>query len=1004
MVAPHNPPPIHWSFSNSVLIPTAMSFARRVARPLLAALPLFALAVAPVLSSAAEARTARSAATAPARTRPAPRSDATTPWLYRGSDVPQDKEWSFGELPNGLRYAVRHNGVPPGQVSIRVRVDAGSLNEAESERGYAHLIEHLVFRQSKWLGDGEAIAAFQRLGATFGSDTNAETTPTATTFKIDLPEASPVNLDEAMRDLSGMVTAPTLSDANIHADLPIVLAEKRERGGAEARVQDTVREVLYAGQPLASRAPIGTDAALAGARAETVRAFHDRWYRPENTVVILAGDRPVAEMAALVSKWFGGWTVAGAHVPTPSFGDPVAPANALRGPGGAVGEARVLMEPDLPRSIQVATLRPWRKVDDTIAYNQGLMIDQISQAIINRRLETRARAGGSFLMAQVNQQDVSRSTDATYVSITPLTADWQAALKDVRGVIADALATPPSKDEIEREVAEMNVAFASSVEQRDLQPGSRVADDIVQAVDIRETVAAPETVQSIFQKSIPLITPAAVLAHTRQLFSGTVTRAVMITGKPGEGDDAALRAALAAPVAPDAKARAASKPVSFADLPPVGAPGQILADNPIGLGEISQVDFANGVKALIWPSGDEPGRVTVKVRFGAGYRAFASGDAPYITLGSMALPGSGMATLGQEELDRISTGRKMGFNFQIDDSDFTFSADTRQADLADQLYLFAAKFAMPRWDPAPVVRAKAAARLQYDGLGISPGGVLARDLKFYQHGQDPRYRTPTPAELEAATPAGFRQVWEPILATGPIEVQVFGDIDKAKTIEALTRTFGALATRPPVAPTTLAAVPPLPAGGGAPIVVTHRGDANQAAAIVSWPTGGGMAGVHESRQLQVLSDLFTNRLLDRMREKLGASYAPQVMNSWPVDLASGGAMTALAQLQPKDVDTFFATADEIAADLVARPASSDELGRVIEPLRQQITRSATGSAFYMYQLEGATEDPSRIGAIRSIMQDYTITDPAVIQALARRYLIKDKAWRLAVVPDGKAGR
>ncbi len=972
----------------------AMPHPFRAARSLIALLPLVALVAAPVAEAKAPVRTAAAAA---------PAKPYTGPWLYRGSDVPQDKEWTFGELPNGLRYAVRHNGVPPGQVSIRVRVDVGSLYERERERGYAHLLEHLVFRQSKYLADGEAIPAWQRLGATFGSDTNAETTPTGTTFKIDLPEATAVSLDESMKYLSGMVTEPTLSDANIKSDVPIVMAEKRERGGAASRVQDTMREVLYAGQPLATRAPIGTDAALLAARQDAVRAFHARWYRPENTVVVLAGDRPPAELAALVAKWFGGWSVGAAREPAPSFGDPVAPAAAARPfPGGApVGETRVLAEPDLPRAISWATLRPWRPVNDTIAYNQGLMIDQIGQAVINRRLETRARSGGSFLLAQVNQQDVSRSADATFVSVTPLTADWKAALRDVRAVIADALARPPSKEEIAREVAEMEVAFASSVEQRGLQPGSKVADDIVSAVDIRETVASPETVRAIFRRSIPLITPAAVLQHTRQLFAGTVTRAVMTTLAPGEGADADLRAALLAPVAADPAARTDAKPISFAQLAPVGEPGPAPTRTPTGVAGIEQLDFANGVKALVWPSSDEPGRVTVKVRFGAGYRAFTPADAPYIMLGGMALPGSGMGALGQDDLDRISTGRKMGFNFAIDDADFTFSADTRQADLADQLYLFAAKFAMPRWDAAPVLRAKAAARLQYDGLATSPGGVLQRDLRFYQHGQDPRYATPTPAQLEAANPEGFRKVWEPILASGGIEVQVFGDIDPVKTAEALRRTFGALPARTPLAPAVLAATAPVPAGGAAPISVAHHGDANQAAALVSWPTGGGMAGVRTGRKLEILTNLFTNRLLDRMREKLGASYAPQVMSSWPVDLPNGGAITALAQLQPGDVPTFFTAANEIAADLVANPPTADELARVTEPLRQQITRAATGSAYFMYQLEGATADPSRFAAIRSLLQDYTVTTPAEMQALAARYLAPAAAWRLAVVPGAK---
>ena len=84
-----------------------------------------------------------------------------------------------------------------------------------------------------------------------------------------------------------------------------------------------------------------------------------------------------------------------------------------------------------------------------------------------------------------------------------------------RQVIADALARPPSQEEIAREVAEINVTFESQVEQRTLLPGGRLADDLVQALDIHETVAAPEVVLDIFRRSIPLITPQAILDHSR---------------------------------------------------------------------------------------------------------------------------------------------------------------------------------------------------------------------------------------------------------------------------------------------------------------------------------------------------------------------------------------------------------------------------------------------------------------------------------------------------------
>lgn len=927
-------------------------------------------------------------------------ADSQDPWLYRGSDIPRDKEWHFGEMKNGLRYAVRSNGVPPGQVSIRIRVDAGSLYETESERGYAHLLEHMLFRQSKYLAEGAAIAAFQRLGATFGSDTNAVTTTTQTVFKLDLPNATPAALDETFKLMSGMVTAPALSASNLKLDLPIVLAEMRERGGAAKRVQEAMQDVFYAGQPLAVREPIGTMESLTAATPDSVRKFYSRWYRPDNVTVIVAGDADPATLEGYVLKWFGEWAGKGPKSPAPSFGQPVAPAGT--DPANPVAETRVLIEPDLPPSLMYAILRPWKQVTDNIVYNQGLMTDAIAQAIINRRLETKARLGGSFLTASVEQEDVSRSADATFVSVTPLGDNWQAALRDVRAVIADALTRAPTQAEIDREVAELDVAFQVPVEQQRILPGSKLADDLVNALDIRETVAAPDDVLRIFRDSRPLFTPEAVLAHTKTLFTGAVTRGMFTVQKQGVATDAALRTALAEPVQADARIRLAAEapPVSFDKLPAIGTPTKA-ADTPTGLLEIQQLAFPNGVKALLWPVAEEPGRVKVKVRFGGGYRAVDAKDAPYIALGEFALVGSGVATLGQEELDRIATGRKMGFEFGVQDATFELSAETRPQDLADQLYLFAAKLDLPKWDVNPFLRAKAATKIKYDTYASSPQGVLTRDLQFYQRGKDPRFATPTPAEIEATTPEGFKRVWAKALAQGPVEVQIFGDFDKAAATAALERTFGALKPRQPAPSTAQVAAVAVPPPSDVPIVLRHHGDQNQAAAVISWPTGGGSIGIPESRQLEILTQLFTNRLLDAVRERLGVAYSPYVFSTWPVDMQAGGSITAMAQLDPKSVSVFFQTADEIAQDLISNPPTADELARVTEPLRQQVTRAASSTAFFMSQLEGATSDPSRIGTVRTVLTDYTETTPEKMQALAARYLGKDNSWRLEVMPEAK---
>ncbi|WP_197470503.1 pitrilysin family protein, partial [Erythrobacter sp. HI0019] len=149
----------------------------------------------------------------------------------------------------------------------------------------------------------EAIPTWQRLGATFGSDTNAETSPTHTVFKLDLPNVDAGKLAESMKLLSGMVRSPVLSDANVQAEVPIVLAEKRERGGPAERAGNASREVLFAGQRLATRSPIGTEATLGAATGASVSAFYRRWYRPENTVVVAAGDIDPQQLAAEIEAW-----------------------------------------------------------------------------------------------------------------------------------------------------------------------------------------------------------------------------------------------------------------------------------------------------------------------------------------------------------------------------------------------------------------------------------------------------------------------------------------------------------------------------------------------------------------------------------------------------------------------------------------------------------------------------------------------------------------------------
>ncbi|MEO6388693.1 MAG: insulinase family protein [Croceibacterium sp.] len=959
------------------------------------ALLLLSTVPAEAQQAAIPSKVAAPAAAAPQYTQP------DDPWIYHGTDIPIDKQWLFGATPNGVRYAVRNNGVPPGQVSIRIRIDAGSLYEEDSEQGLAHLIEHLTFRQSKYLANGEAIPHFQRLGASLGNDTNAQTTPTQTVYQLDLPNATDATLEDSIRVFAGMIEEPALSPANVTAEVPIVLAERRERSGPEQRIADATRRVFFAGQRLSMRNPIGEMSTLQAATSASVKAFHHRWYRPENTTVVVVGDADPARLAGLVEQYFGSWQVAGTHTLAPDFGYPVAPRGA--NPANPVGETGVLVETGQPRGLTYAYLRPWHQVTDNIEYNRGLLIDSIAEAILNRRLEARARVGGSYLYAQVQQDKVSRSDDATYVAFAPLTKDWQTPLAEVRAVIADAIAEPPSQAEIDRELADFDVVFANTVEQSRIQAGSKLANDIVNAADIREAVASPETVLEVFRSMHDRFNPAEIHAHTKALFEGEVIRALYLTPEAGEATEAALRQAMLEPVVSDDHARTQVAAIKFSDLPPVGTPTQPLLREAVGIfntGDVEQVEFANGVRALLWPTQNEPGRATVRVTFGAGRLGLTPDEGAYATLGQLALVSSGLGPIGQDQLELLTAGRKIGFTFGIEDGHFTFEGQTRAEDVPDQLYLFAEKLAAPRWDAAPFERAKASALLSYDSYAGSAEGVVNRDVDWLLHGRDPRFATPGPDALQQTSAAGFQKVWSRLLAQGPVEVDVFGDFDRETVVASLSRTFGALAPREPVS--SIVPFASFPAANATPQVLTHHGEPDQAAAVISWPTSGGSAALPESRKVEMLAEIFSNRLLDALRERLGASYSPFVSSTWPLDTNGGGNLLALAQLPPAQVPAFFEEAGKIADDLAATGPTADELGRVTEPTRQLLQRAQTGHTFWLNQLQGGALDSNRIAQLPTIFSDYTQVTPEEIRALAARYLGSRGGYRVAIMPEAAA--
>jgi zinc protease len=912
-----------------------------------------------------------------------------TNWFYRGSDIPPDPAWIFGTLPNGLHYAVRRNALPAGQVSIRLRMDVGSLMERNEERGWAHFIEHMVFRGTAASGDGEARETWQRLGASFGSDTNASTQPTQTVFQLDLPHADRASLDTSLKLLDGMADTASFDPKIFEAERGVVLAEYGRRTELSVELGDLTRSLFYAGLTFADRNTIGTEATLKAATPAGLRAFYERWYRPERATLVMVGDADPALMEALIADHFGGWRGTGPAPREPDYGRiaGVSEPTALLAYAGA------------PHLATLGWVRPYRPMPHTKATEEIDLARVIARRILNRRLEAKARTDGAFLSASVGADRSTHVADYTQLQVMAREGRWQEALNQAFGIVADARATPPSDAEIARELKNIRAAAIANVEGEATIRSQQRASRLIEAIDDDGIISGTRQTLALLGELAPKMTPEAVEAAMRGLFEGTGPRMVLLAPQPVTGLGPALATAERAPPAP----RPADRAVSMADLPPLGAPGREVSRNHIDDLDVTIVRFANGSTLVFKQTDYEKGSVDVELRFGAGISGLSATSRSLAWM-APALASTGVGPLDLDGLERLLTGRRLSIGFNGDEEAWTLRGTTDGPQLGDQLRLLATKLVAPHWDPALIQRAKASALENYDLGFASATARAAREFPGLSHGGDMRWAPEARDEIARLTPEDFRRFFEPILAEGPVEAVVVGDTSLENAVAAMLKTVAALPRRTPAAvpPESLAVRPPAP--NPSPTTFTHNGDPTQGFAMIGWSTFGGKSGIRERRALSLAANMVQQRLWERLRNVDGATYTPTAGTNASQDFPAWGIFYAGAEVRPERTELLFRTAREIVADMAAKPATPDEFARAINPVLTGLERRQRTNSYWLGAMQEWSRRPERIEQVRNVVSDYRSMTAEEVRRDVAAYVTDAPDWAMLVLPARTAAR
>ena len=205
-------------------------------------------------------------------------------------------------LDNGLTVVFHLDRSDP-VTAVVLAAHVGSARETPGRTGFAHLFEHLVFLNSENLGPGGLDAMSARIG---GSGANGSTSFDATDYLQTVPNDALEKMIWAEADKLGYFIN-TVTDAVLAKEKQVVKNEKRQSDDNRpyGHTFSVLLEAMFPqGHPY-SWPIIGSLADLDAATLDDVREFYRRWYTPNNSTLVIAGDFDPDQARAWIQKYFG---------------------------------------------------------------------------------------------------------------------------------------------------------------------------------------------------------------------------------------------------------------------------------------------------------------------------------------------------------------------------------------------------------------------------------------------------------------------------------------------------------------------------------------------------------------------------------------------------------------------------------------------------------------------------------------------------------------------------
>ena len=613
--------------------------------------------------------------------------------------VPFDPNVRRGKLENGLTYYIRHNEKPAKRANFYIAQKVGSILEEENQRGLAHFLEHMAFNGLEHFPKKAMLDYMERNGVKFGTNVNAWTSFEQTVYMLNnVPTTNPGLVDSCLLVLHDWSSFISLEDDEIESERGVILEEMRQGLDAQMRIYGKILPEIYPNSPYGAPMPIiGTEEVVANFDHQFLRAYYEKWYRPDLQGIIIIGDIDVNQIESRLKEMF-------ADIPAP-----VDPAERVYFPVADNAEPIVSIATD-PEETNYEIMMsykhdivPFEERGDIQYWIKGYIDELVSTMYNNRMEELTQKANPPFIFGYgyYGTFFVSNTKDA-WTGLA-YAKDKDGIDEALNAIVAENKRMQQygfTASEFERAKADLMKRIENEYDERDKQETSRYFYPILSHFLTNEPLLGIENEYMLLGQIMPMLPVEAINEYAKELIRED-NIVITLTAPEKEGEVLPTKDELLAlykkanEVEVEPYKETVSNEPLIATMPVKGAIESKKHDDTF---DATILTLKNGVKVIYKPTNFKDDEILMSAYSFGGYSVMDQSD-PYTLQQLNELAGlGGLGNFSAIDLPKVLAGKKVKVSGNVNTFTEGVTGNCSVKDLETMMQLTYLCFGTPRSD------------------------------------------------------------------------------------------------------------------------------------------------------------------------------------------------------------------------------------------------------------------------------------------------------------------